>query len=395
MELGCVYSLILISTSVMAEGQTTLGWKKTQLDKAFLSEGATAADVDKDGKLDILNGEVWYQAPDWKRHRIRPGKDDYAEGDKNVYSRSFCCWPEDLNGDGWTDLIVIGFPGQPCHWYENPRGQKSAWKEHLIWRSACNETPQYVDLFGDGKRRLVMAIQPEGQMCWFSPSSNPEQPWEMHPISEPSAPGRKTPGTDVFSHGLGVGDVNGDGRHDVICPGGWWEQPPQPENKPWKFHPANLGEDCADMFAVDVNGDADADIISSSAHRFGIWSHQQHRHDGRSEFTRRDLFPRLVSQTHALQFVDINGDGLKDLVTGKRWWAHGPKGDDDPNAPPKLFWFEAQKGPQGALRFAPHEIDDGSGIGTQFWVGDINGDRLPDIVVSNKKGTFLFEQVRK
>ena len=109
---------------------------------------------------------------------------------------------------------------------------------------------------------------------------------------------------------------------------------------------------------------------------------------------KQDLFPKLVSQTHALHLVDINGDGLKDLVTGKRWWAHGPNGDADPKAPAKIYWFEAKK-KDGIISFTPHEIDDDSGIGTQFVVDDVNGDKLPDVVVSNKKGTFLFEQVRK
>ena len=101
-----------------------------------------------------------------------------------------------------------------------------------------------------------------------------------------------------------------------------------------------------------------------------------------------------MSQTHALVFADINGDGLKDLVTGKRWWAHGPKGDADPTAPAMLYWFEAKTNKDGLTTFTPHEIDNDSGIGTQFTVADVNGDKLPDVVVSNKKGTFLFEQVR-
>src|SRR5581483_11948175 len=108
----------------------------------------------------------------------------------------------------------------------------------------------------------------------------------------------------------------------------------------------------------------------------------------------QDLFPKLFSQSHALHCVDINCDGLKDLVTGKRWWAHGPKGDADPGAPPVLYWFEAKKAKDGVVSFVPHQIDNASGIGTQFWVGDFNGDGLPHIVTSNKKGTFLFEQVR-
>src|SRR5205823_6246087 len=103
---------------------------------------------------------------------------------------------------------------------------------------------------------------------------------------------------------------------------------------------------------------------------------------------------RLFSQTHALHCVDLNGDGLKDLVTGKRWWAHGPKGDADPNEPPMLYWFEAKRGKDGLTTFVPHQIDQDSGIGTQFVVGDINGDQLLDIIVANKKGVFVFEQVR-
>src|SRR5215211_7187866 len=94
-------------------------WKKTHVDKAFRSEGVTAFDVNKDGKIDVVNGEVWYEAPDWKMHEIRPSK-DYTKGKENVYSNSFACWPVDINGDGWTDVIVIGFPGAPCHWFENP-----------------------------------------------------------------------------------------------------------------------------------------------------------------------------------------------------------------------------------------------------------------------------------
>jgi hypothetical protein len=220
----------------------------------------------------------------------------------------------------------------------------------------------------------------------------------MHPISEPSMPGREIPGTQRFSHGLGVGDVNGDGRLDVICTGGWWEQPASSDGKtPWKFHPARLGDACADMFAFDLDGDGKPDVISSSAHNYGIWWYQQKPSDkdGNPVFLRNDLFPRLFSQSHAMHLVDINGDGLKDLVTGKRWWAHGPKGDANPNDPAVLYWFEAKKDKNGMTHFTPHLIDSDSGIGTQFVVTDFNGDGRPDIVVANKKGVFLFEQAHK
>jgi hypothetical protein len=380
---------------------TAITWKKTVIDPKFRSEGVAVADVNRDGKMDIIHAEAWYEAPDWKMHPIQK-LGDYGTGLGN-YSQSFCCWAEDLNGDGWPDLIVIDFPGKPCYWLENPKGAEGVWKKHIIWHSACNETPQYVDLFGTGKRVLVMGFQPkdkkpegdEGQMAWFAPGKDPTELWEMHPISEPSAPGKVVPGTNRFSHGIGAGDVNGDGRLDVICTAGWWEQPAKDDGKPWKFHPAQLGEACADMFAYDMDGDGRADIISSSAHKFGIWWHQQRGDKGAEPgFVKVDLFRELLSETHALHCVDINGDGLKDLVTGKRWWSHG-RNEPGSDWPAMIYWFEASRDQKGLVHFRPHVIDIDSGIGTQFAVADVNGDGLLDVVTANKKGVFLFEQVRK
>jgi hypothetical protein len=390
---------------------SAITWKKTIVEKQFRSEGCAIADINKDGKMDIFIGDYWYEAPDWKRHEIRKPA-EIKDGGLGSYSECMCCWTDDINKDGWPDQISIGFPGKPCFWYDNPQGKPGRWKEHIAWHSACNETPTYADLFGTGQRVLVMGWQPkgkedQGQMAWFTPGKDPTQLWEMHPISEPSIPpemkdgkpvkgtGMEIPGTQRFSHGLGLGDINLDGKLDVICTGGWWEQPATKNDSPWRFHFAKLGEACADMFAYDMDGDGKQDILSTSAHKFGIWWHQQRTGGGAGPaYLKHDLFKDLVSETHAVHFVDINGDGLKDLVTGKRWWSHG-RNEPGHDMPPRVYWFENKRSSDGVTTFIPHEIDNDSGIGTQFVVADFNGDKLLDIVVSNKKGTFVFEQGRK
>jgi hypothetical protein len=390
-------STLLQNAGAAGGKDTPLAWKKTTIEGKFRSEGVAVADVNKDGKPDVLIGDSWYEGPSWAKHDIRkPG--DYGDGLRS-YSNCMTCWADDVNGDGWVDEIVIGFPGSAALWYENPKGASGYWPRHEVWSSACNETPLYTDLFGDGRRVLVMGWQlkgkqDEGQMAWFTPGKDPAQPWEMHPVSESGRKG--IPGTQQFSHGLGVGDLNGDGRKDVICTGGWWEQPESGRGStaPWAFHPAQLGEAAADMIAYDVNGDGKADVIDSSAHRFGIWWFEQGAtKDGSPAFTRHELFPELVSETHALIAADINGDGLKDLVTGKRFWSHG-RSEPGSDKPARLYWLEAKKSTTGETSFVPREIDDQSGIGTQFVVVDFNGDGLLDIVTANKKGVFLLEQIR-
>lgn len=373
-----------------------LAWEKVVLDKKFRSEGVAVADVNRDGKLDVLVGELWYEAPAWTAHEMQP-VGDYKDG-LNNYSRVFACWAEDLNGDGYPDLIVIDFPGKPAYWLENPRGQSGHWKRHVIWDNACNETPQYVDLLGRGRRGLLMGVQPrgkgesgrQGRMAYLTPKAGePTAEWEILYISDESVNGKEVPGTFKFAHGLGAADVNGDGRLDVLTTGGWWEQPAVIDPKtPWPFHPANLGEPCADMFALDVDGDGKLDVLATSAHKFGIWWYKQR---DANTFEKHDLFPDLVSETHAAHFVDINGDGKKDLVTGKRFWSHGRK-EPGADMPARLYWFQAGKAPDGMTTFTPHLIDDDSGVGTQFQIIDVNGDGKLDVVTSNKKGVRILYQ---
>lgn len=388
------FSILTLATHTLSAQE--IKWQRIAIDEIFRSEGVAAADVNKDGKMDVLAGEVWYEAPDWKLHEIKtPGKYDGAAG----YSQSFANWAYDVNADGWMDLVIVGFPGAPCHWFENPQNQAGHWKQHEIWHSACNETPQFLDVTGDGKPELILGSQPEGQVGYLEVPV-PEaatQKWKFVAVSA-----EKSIGTDRFYHGLGVGDVNADGRLDIVIPHGWFEHPALMSASPWSFHPLTLSKDnksgsmpAADLYVDDLDLDGDNEIIMSSAHSVGIWYFNNVGTNAEPTYEFHQIDDKF-SQTHALNFVDINGDGTKDLVTGKRYYAHGPNGDTDPQGEVVMYWYEIQKTKGMEPKFIPHKISEGSGtgIGTQFLVTDFDGDKLYDIVLSNKKGTNVLLQKR-
>lgn len=358
-------------------------WRKHVLDTAFRSEGVAVADVDGDGRPDVLTGNYWYRAPEWSRHLIRPAPEfDGATG----YSNSFINFAHDVDGDGHPDLIVIGFPGEKAVWLQNPGPSGGPWQEHLISETACNESPAFADVNSDGRPELILSLN-ESVLCWLTPGEDPTTPWRAYPISAPGAPG-----TARYAHGLGVGDVDGDGRPEVLCRHGYWSPRADPRDGPWHFTPAPLGPDCAHMHVYDLNGDGVPDVISSSAHLKGIWWFEQRRGLAGSEWTQHEI-DASWSQSHAVLLADLDGDGRPELVTGKRFWAHGPQGDVEPNHPAVLYWYRPVTRPDGSVSWSRHLIDDDSGVGTQFSIADINGDGRPDVITANKKGVFVFEQL--
>jgi len=379
----CLCTLLPCIGQEAQRQSSKVSFKKHVVSSVFVSEGAATGDVNNDGRMDILAGNYWYEAPDWKRHLLHADTLNPVKG----YSTTFLNFCLDVNNDGWADLIKFDVPGGPCTWYENPKGKNTLWKGYTILSSAGIETPAFVDVDLDGRKDLICNDTFAKQVIWLkAPVRKGDTLWQRYVISRD--PGR---GTHRYTHGLGWGDVNRDGKKDVVIRTGWWESPADVKQSDWTFHPANLGAECANMFVLDTDEDGDEDIVSSSAHDYGIWWYEQQKNgQGEPTWITHEI-SKLFSQSHAMAMADINGDGHPDLITGKRYFAHNEK---DPGAfePAVLYWFEFIPGK--APQWIPHEVDNNSGIGNSFVVGDMNKDGLLDIVISNKKGVFFFEQVR-
>jgi hypothetical protein len=317
------------------------------------AEGADVGDIDRDGVLDLVAGPTWYKGPSFAvGGTILATVPTFT---RDQYSTFFLAFVADVDGDTNPDVIGIGDAGggngsgtPNAHWYKNPGPENLAavWQKTPLYDGlVSNESPIFADLLGDSKKELVFMTNQ--RLGYAVPGATPADPWTFQAIDSMSF------GTP-YVHGLGVGDVNGDGRKDIVERSGIWLQPAS--GNAWTRHAVDFGAGLTNrpsnwgggqMVIFDVDGDGDADIVTAlAAHRYGLSWFEQEDLD---TFTLHEILPpsataTSISQLHSLAVADMNGDGLPDLVTGKRYYAH-PSTNPDPGTdePPLVQWFELSR----------------------------------------------------
>ncbi len=365
-------------------------FERHQLTEVYYSEGAGAGDINGDDIMDVVYGPHWYAGPDFTdKNEIYTAVPQNIEG----YTDHFFAWVLDFNGDGWNDVFTVGFPGTPAYVYENPQGKNLdlLWEKHEVFDWVSNESPWLTDLVGDERPELVCTR--DGYFGYATINWDaPFETWTFHVISEQITDGR-------FGHGLGAGDLSGDGKMDVIHSGGWFEQPTELSDELWVQHAAAFTNAYggAEMHAYDVDGDGDNDVITSlAAHDFGLAWFEQIEENGEQAFRMHEImgatpeqnsYGVVFSELHSVALADMDGDGLKDIVTGKTYYSHH-QGSPMWDAGAVIYWFKLVRGDDG-VDWVPYLADDDSGIGRQVGVFDLNGDDLPDIISGGMQGAHV------
>jgi hypothetical protein len=356
-----------------------LEWEKVKISEEPF-EAAGVGDINQDGVLDIVSGGYWYEGPKWAKHRVAEVP---AHGE---YHDDFATAVVDVNGDGYPDVVSCAWFRKSIFWYENPKGDPTReWPLHMIDSCGNAETLQVWDVDGDGDPEFV--------------PNTPGDPIVVYKLVRDEK-GRGTGSFKKFTisdrptgHGLGFGDVNGDGRGDFIVKNGWWEAPKRPLAEPWIFHPEfEFGSASIPMIVADFNGDGRAEIIVGSAHNYGIGYYQQSPGDrGARTWQRRPIDP-YFSQYHTMLWVDIDRDGQQELITGNRYRAHcgNDHGETDVAGLYSFKWngefFTKQVIDHGRV---PHA----SGTGLFMTAVDIDGNGWLDIVAPGKDGLYLFKNL--
>ena len=337
-------------------------------------ESAAAFDVNNDGHLDIVSGGWWYEGPDFKtRHRVGEVR---AEGE---YYDDFSTIPMDINGNGLTDFVTGGWWGDTIRWRENPGDSGREWPEHIIARTGNVETTRAWDVDRDGRPEIV--------------PNTPNGPLAVFKLSGPGRFDRHVIRAEPQGHGLGFGDISGSGRGDFVLYNGWLEAPEKPFEQEWAWHPEfDLGSASVPIIVADVNGDGLADLIVGQSHEYGLDRWEQARAaDGSRTWVKHPIDP-FNSQYHDLHWVDIDGDGEPELVTGKRYRAHcgnDPGSDDDIGV--YYFKWNGESFSKQVVAYGPP--DESAGLGICSQAVDLNGDGLLDILAPGKDGLHVFLQI--
>jgi len=358
------------------------------------SETAAVTDVNRDGRLDIVSGEFWYEAPSWQPRRFR------EIAFRSQYMDGFSDLAVDADGDGYPDIVSVSWFAKKVAWWRNPGASKGGgpssasgpsragsrdglWKESVIHEGFNVEFAILADVDNDGKAHEIVAQENGTGQAWYEAKGGA---WIAHVISD-----------RTYGHGIGAGDVNKDGRTDILTPRGWLEAPADPRAAgSWRFHPdwettnvtaPDRVTELGFMHVADVNGDGRNDVIAAAGHDFGVFWFEQPPGDGA---WRRRTIDNAWSQGHASTLADLNGDGRLDVVTGKRFMAHNGS-DPGEHEPLGVYWYEFAAASGGTAEWIRHVIDYGGrvGGGMQLPVVDIDGDGDRDVVCPGKSGLFL------
>jgi len=260
-------------------------------------------DVDKDGDLDLIviasGGSIWWyeyvEADNWVKHKLG----DNALTDKGAVAF-------DVDGDGFVDLIAGGT------WYRNPGDKKDEWQRYENGAIIAYDNIAG-DLNGDGYPELISMSPQDGTFVYFV-NLKPEKKWNKIKVGDGVAGG-------IAPNGLG--DINGDGRIDIVRSNVWYENMNSDGTK-WTMHKTlsfvnsqGAFANSSRVFVADMNKDGKMDVVQTESNNVSGRVAWLENVDGKgiTWFT-HPVDYNTGQDLHSLCVADFDNDGDLDIFSG-------------------------------------------------------------------------------
>ncbi len=391
---------------------------------ALGASSVSAIDVNGDSNTDILSASFQDDTVAWYQH---DGSSDplFVETpltEPSLTPDAESVYATDINGDGAPDLLsasssLSASPGRKIAWYENNGGDDPSFTAHPISTDADGAASVFgADVDGDTDTDILSAFESDGKIIWFENDGNEDPSFTSHTITTTAEGARSIYAGDVDRDGdldifsastfddtitwyensgtqnpnftsrtitadadrprsVYLADIDGDGDTDILSAASgrdgkiaWYENDGSPEPD---FTTRTISTDvlgAASVFAVDVDGDSDIDVLSASEDDDKVtW----YENDGTSD-------PSFASHqvTSNAEFaqsvfaVDIDGDGDTDIFSASSiddkiaWYEND--GSADPNFETQVITTDA--------------------IGAEsVFAADINGNNAPDLLSASSR----------